>query len=124
METSLYEQMGGSYTMQGNYALPDLCLPKEDSRSTSVWGQRRLCFLKQHHRVLYCNLLTSRKLHTHLADREDRAQELFHQLVEQYAQREGLTEQLRAEKLMDWIRRMNNIHARAREVVHFEVIFT
>lgn len=124
METSLYEQMGGGYTVQGDYALPDLHLPKEDSRPIGVWGQRRLRFLKQYHRVLYYNLLTSGKLHDHLADTEERAQAMFLRLVEQHTQSEGLTEQLKAEKPMDWVRRMNNIQARVREVVHSEVIFT
>lgn len=80
MEKSLYEQMGGGYTVQGDYALPDLHLHKEDSRLIGVWGQRRLRFLKQHHRVLYYNLLTSGKLHTHLADTEESAQELNKQV--------------------------------------------
>lgn len=120
---SLYEQMGGSYTMQGDYALPDLRLSEEDSRPIGVWGQRRLRFLKQHHRVLYYNLLTSGKLHDHLADTEERAQELFLRLVEQYAQRDGLTEQIKAEKPMEWVQRINNIRARVREVVNLEVIF-
>lgn len=123
MEKSLFEQMGGTYTMQSDYCLPDLCLSKEDSRPISVWGQRRLRFLKQHHRILYYNLLISGKLHDHLVDIEERAQKLFSRLVEQYAQREGLTEQLKAEKPMEWVRRMNNIRARVREVVHSKVIF-
>ena len=89
MEKSLYEQMGGSYTMQGDHALPDLRLPKEDCCSIGVWGQRRLRFLKQHHRVLYYNLLTSGKLHDHLADTENRAQKMFLRLIAQYAEREG-----------------------------------
>lgn len=109
--------------MQGDYALPDLRLSEEDSRPIGVWGQRRLRFLKQHHRVLYYNLLTSGKLHDHLADTEERAQELFLRLVEQYAQRDGLTEQIKAEKPMEWVQRINNIRARVREVVNLEVIF-
>lgn len=120
---SLYEQMGGTYTRQGDYSLPDLSLPEKESRPIGVWGQRRLRFLKQHHRVLYYNLLTSGKLHDHLADTEECAQELFLRLVEQYAQRDGLTEQIKAEKPMEWVQRMNNIRARVREVVNLEVIF-
>ena len=123
MGKSLFEQMGGTYTMQGDYCLPDLRLSEEDSRPIGVWGQRRLRFLKQHHRVLYYNLLTSGKLHDHLADIEERAQKLFLRLVEQYTRREGLTEQLKADEPIEWVRRMNNIQARVREVVHSEVIF-
>lgn len=123
MEKSLFEQIGGTYTMQGDYCLPDLRLHKENCCPIGVWGQRRLRFLKQHHRVLYYNLLTSGKLHTHLADTEERAQAMFLRLVKQYTQWEGLTEQLKAEKPMEWVQRMNNIQTRVREVVHSEVIF-
>lgn len=123
MEKSLFEQMGGIYTMQGDYCLPNLRLHKEDCRPIGVWGQRRLRFLKQHHRVLYYNLLTSGKLHDHLADMEERAQAMFLWLVAQYARQEGLTEQLKEEKSMEWVQRMNNIQARVREVVRSEVIF-
>lgn len=74
---SIFEQSGGTYTMQGDYRLPNLTLPAEDERPIGVWGQRRLRYLKQYHKVLYYNLLTSGKLHSHLADTEEQAQELF-----------------------------------------------
>ena len=70
---SLFEKSGGTYTMQGDYWLPNLIVPAEDERPIGVWGQRRLRYLKQHHRVLYYNLLTSGKLHSHLADTEEQA---------------------------------------------------
>lgn len=74
---SLFEQNGGTYTMQGDYRLPDVTLPPEEERLIGVWGQRRFRYLKQHHKVLYYNLLTSGKLHSHLADTEEQAQALF-----------------------------------------------
>lgn len=89
MEKSLFEQMGGTYAQQGDYLLPNLVLPAEEERPIGVWGQRRLRYLKQHHRVLYFNLLTSGKLHFHLADIEEEAQELFAQLVKEYAEKGG-----------------------------------
>lgn len=119
---SIFEQMGGTYTMQGDYYLPDLRISDEDERSIGVLGQRRLRYLKQHHRVLYYNLLTSGKLRAHLADIEERAQAMFFRLVEQYAQREGLTEQIKADDPMAWVRRMNNICNRVTEVVNAEVV--
>lgn len=120
---SLFEQSGGVYTMQGDYRLPNLTLPAEDERPIGVWGQRRLRYLKQHHKVMYYNLLTSGKLHSHLADTEEQAQALFSRLVKEYAEKEGVTEQLKAADQMAWVCRMNNIRSRATEVVNSEVVF-
>ena len=116
--------MGGTYTQQGDYLLTNLVLPAEDERSIGVWGQRRLRYLKQYHRVLYYNLLTSGKLHSHLADVEEQAQELFFRLVNEYATQDGVDEQLKVADQMTWVQRMNNIQARAREIVNSDVIFT
>lgn len=115
--------MGGTYTMQGDYYLPDFTLSPEEERPIGVWGQRRLRYLKQHHKILYYNLLTSGKLHSHLAAVEEEAQSLFLRLVKQYAEREGVTEQFKAENLMEWVRKMNNIRSRATEAVNAEVMF-
>ena len=115
--------MGGTYTMQSDYCLPDLTLPPEEERPIGVWGQRRLRYLKQHHKILYCNLLTSGKLHSHLADVEEEAQTLFLRLVKEYAEKEGVTEQLKAKNPMEWVRMMNNIRERVNEVVNAEMIF-
>ena len=120
---SIFEQSGGVYTMQGDYRLPNLTLPAEEERPIGVWGQRRLRYLKQHHKVLYYNLLTFGKLHSHLADTEERAQALFSRLVIEYAEKEGVTEQLKAADQMAWVRRMNNIRYRATEVVNSELVF-
>ena len=88
-----------------------------------MWGQRRLRYLKQHHKVLYYNLLTSGKLHDYLAYTEEQAQALFSRLVKEYAEKEGITEQLKAADQMAWVRRMNNIRERATEVVNSELVF-
>ena len=122
MEKSLYEQMGGTYTQQGDYLLPNLVLPAEEERPIGVWGKRRLRYLKQHHRVLYINLLTSGKLHSHLADTEEQAQELFSRLVKEYAKMEGVNELLKATDPMSWVRKMNNIRSRVTEVTNAEVV--
>ena len=121
---SIFEQIGGAYTLQGDYRLPNLTLPAEDERPIGVWGQRRLNYLKHHRKVLYYNLLTSGKLHSHLADVEEEAQELFLRLVKEYAENESVTEQLKEENPIEWIRKMNNIKMRVREMVNLEVIFT
>ena len=120
---SIFEQIGGTYTLQGDYRLPNLTLPAEEERPIGVWGQRRLNYLKHHRKVLFYNLLTSSKLHSHLADVEEEAQILFSRLVKEYAEMEGVTEQLKATDQMAWVRRMNNIRERATEVVNSEVVF-
>ena len=120
---SIFEQIGGTYTKQGDYRMPNITLPAEDERPIGVWGQRRLRYLKQHHKVLYYNLLTSGKLHSHLADTEEQAQTLFSRLVKEYAEKESVTEQLKATDPMAWVQRMNNIRERVTEMVNAEVVF-
>ena len=103
---SLFEQLGGTYTRQGDYCLPDVCLPPEEERPIGVYGQRRRVYLKKHHPILYYNLLTAGVLDGHLADIEEQAQELFLRLVEQYADAEGVTERLKASEPQSWVRKM------------------
>ena len=119
---SIFEQSGGAYTMQGDYRLPNLTVPAEEEHPICVWGLRRLNYLKHHRKVLYYNLLTSGKLHSHLADTEEQAHALFSRLVKEYAEKEGVTEQLKATDQMAWVRKMNNIRERATEVVNSEVV--
>ena len=119
---SIFEQIGGAYTLQGDYRLPNLTLPAEEERPIGVWGQRRLNYLKHHRKVLYYNLLTSGKLHSHLADTEEQAQTLFSRLVKEYAEKEGVTEQLKSADQMAWLRKMNNIRERVIEVVYSDVV--
>ena len=116
MAKTMFEQLGGTYTMQGDYCLPDLTLPPKEKRPIGVWGQRRRRYLQQHHKILYYNLLTSGSLRSHLSDVEEEAQSLFLRLVKEYAEREGVTEQLKAENQMEWVCRMNNIRERVNEV--------
>ena len=119
----LFEQMGGTYTQQGDYYLPDLKLPPEEERPIGVWGQRRLRYLREHRPILYTHLKTSGQLRSHLADIEEQANALLLRLVKDYAASEGVTEQLKAEDPMEWVRRMNGIRARVTEVVSNNVIF-
>lgn len=122
MDKTIFEQMGGTYTMQGDYCLPNLILPDKEERPIGVWGQRRMRYLKQHHKILYCNLLTTGKLYSHLAGVEEEAQELFFRLVKENAEREGVTEQLKAENPMEWVRKLNNICNRVTQVIEKEHI--
>lgn len=120
---TLFEQYGGTYTMQGDYRLPNLTVEEADTRPIGVWGQRRLHYLKHHCKVLYYNLLTSGKLHSHLADIEEQAQGLFSQLVKEHVEKEGITELLKAIDQMKWVRMMNNIRERVTETVYSDVVF-
>ena len=121
---SLFEQMGCTYTRQGDYYLPNLILPVEENKPIGVWGQRHLRYLKQHRKVLYTNLLTSGRLNSYLADIDRQAAELFLRLVEQMAEREGITEKLKAEQPMEWVGKMNALREAAAEIVNAEVIFS
>ena len=123
MAKTIFEQIDGTYTLQGDYYLPDLTLPAEEERPIGVWEQRHRQYLKQHHKILYYNLLTSGNLRSHLADVEEEAQSLFLRLVKEYAEKEGVIEQLKAENSMKWVRRMNNIRNRAAEATHTDLIF-
>ena len=120
---SLFEQLGGTYTRQGDYCLPDVCLPPEEERPIGIYGQRRRAFLKAHHRVLYYNLLTAGTLGGHLADIEEQAQELFSRMVQQHAVADGVTEALKADDPMVWVRKMNSIRHQANEVVMQEIVY-
>lgn len=120
---SLFEQMGGTYTLQGDYYLPNLTLPAEENKTIGIWGHRHLRYLKQHRKVFYTNLLTSGRLNGYLADIDRQAEELFFRLVEQMAEREGITEKLKAEQPMEWVGKMNAFREAAAEIVNAEVIF-
>ena len=124
MTDTLFEQLGGTYTQIGDYALPDLSLPAEtQTGNIGVWALRHKRYMKQHHKVLYYNLLTSGKLDSYLADIEEQAQQLFLRLVKELAEKEGVTEQLKAADQMAWVRKMNNIRNRSSEIVNAEVVF-
>ena len=112
-----------NYTRQGDYYLPDLKLPEQDNRLIGIWGQRRRRYLKEHHKILYYNLLTSCKLHDHLADVNENAEEKLYRLEKQMAEKEGVTEQLKAENQMLWVKRMNCIRNRAEEIILNEIIY-
>ena len=116
------EKTGISYTRQGDYYLPDLVLPAEKEKPVGIWGQRHLEYIRQHKKGFYLNLLTSCKLNSHLADVEKQAEDMFFRLVKEYAERQGITEQLKAKNQLLWIQKMNNIRACVKEIVNSEII--
>ena len=124
MERRIYnEQTGISYTLQGDYYLPDLALPEQEDKPIGFWGQRHLRYIKQHRKIFYINLLISGKLNEHLTDIDKQAENMFSQLVKQTAKREGVTEQLKSDNQMEWVARMNNIRSRATEIVNNDIIY-
>ena len=125
MAKTIFEQMGGTYTQVGDYLLPDLKLPKEEKQANiGVWSMRHKRFLRENHRVLYANLMTSGKLVTYLDDIEQQATAMFLRPVKELAEKENITEELKATDQMLWVQRMNNIRNRATEIVNSELIYT
>ena len=124
MAKTIFEEMGGTYVRHGDYDLPCLSLPTEkENKPIGVWGQRHLRYLKQHRKVFYTNLLTSGKLNSYLADIDKQAEDMFLRLVIQMAEKEDVTEKLKAENQMEWVGRMINIRSRAMEIVNAELIY-
>lgn len=125
MANTIFEQTGGTYTQEGDYMLPDL-LPAEEEKKTNigVWAMRHKRYLKQNHKVFYYNLLTRGKFNSYLADIEQQAQNLFSRLVKDLAEKENVTEEVKANNMMLWVRMMNNIRNRATEIVNAELIYT
>lgn len=117
------ERTGISYTLQGDYYLPNFILPVEENKFIGIWGQRHARYLKQYRKVHYYYLLTSGKLNSYLAEINVQAEDMFLRLVNQIAEREGVIEQLKAENQMAWVGRMNNIRSRAAEIVNNNLIY-
>ena len=121
MEKSLFEQMGGTYKQVGDYLLPDVELPEE--KPIGVWGTRHHNYLRKANRILFSQLTISGKMNDYLADIDRQAEEMFSQLVKQLAERDGITEALKATDQMEWVRQMNGVRNRAAEIVNKELIF-
>ena len=125
MEKYIFEERNGLwYELQGDYYLPCLKLSEGEQQPVGLWGQRHLRYIKQNRKVFYLNLLTSGKLNGYLSDLDKQAEDMFSRLVKQMAEREGVTEKLKAENQMEWVGRMNNIRSRAKEVINNELIFS
>ena len=118
-----YEKMGGTYRQEGDYILPNLEISAGQDSPIGIWGERHRRFLKSHHRVRYYNLLTNGTLNCYLADINQQAEEMFESIVKSLAEKEGVTEKLKAAAPLEWVQKMNNIRNRAMEIVNSEVIF-
>lgn len=122
MENRIYDEKNGLwYEKQGDYFIPCLSLPEEEQKPVGIWEQRHLRYIKQHKRIFYTNLLTSCKLNSYLADVDGQAEDMFSRLVKDLAEKENVTEKLKAENQMLWVQRMNNIRNRVTEVVKYEL---
>ena len=125
MENRIYDENNGLwYAKKGDYYLPELALPPEKEKPIGIWGQRHLQYLKEHKQLVYINLLTSGRLNEYLANVVEQAENMFSRLVREYADRQGVTEQLKAENQLLWVQKMNNIRACVREVVEGECIYS
>lgn len=118
------ERTGISYTLQGDYYLPNFMLPVEENKFIGIWGQRHAKYLKQNHKVLYMNLLTSGNLNRYLSDIDKQAEDMFFWVVKQLAEKEGITEKLKAKNQMEWVQRINNICGSVIEIVNSDLIYT
>lgn len=124
MENRIYDEKNGLwYEKQGDYFIPCLSFPEEETKPIGIWGQHHLRYIKQHKRVFYANLLTECKLNSYLADVDEQAENLFLRLVKELAEKENVTEKLKAENQMLWVQQMNNIRNRATEVVNTDLIY-
>jgi hypothetical protein len=124
MEKVIYDEKNGLwYELQGDYYIPCLKLPDEEQQPIGVWGQRHLRYIKKKRKVLYLNLLTSGTLNGYLADLNNQAEEMFARLTKQMTEREGVTEQLKADSQMEWVGQINNIRNSVIELVNRELIY-
>ena len=124
MEKYIFDESNGLwYELQGDYYVPCLIVPAQDERPIGIWGQRHLRYIKTERKVLYTELLTSGKLYSYLSDINEQATEQMLLLTKQMAEREGVTEQLKAQDQMLWVQRMNNIRDRATEIVNNDLIY-
>ncbi len=124
MEKTIFEQMGGTYHEENGYLIPNLILPSEEEKPIGIWGQRHKRYLKEHRKATYTTLLTSGKLSCYLADIDQQAEEMFSRLVKQMADREGVTEKLKADNQMEWLAWMNSIRGRATGIVNNDIIYS
>ncbi len=124
MENRIFDEKNGLwYAKQGDYYLPELALLPEEEKPIGIWGQRHLQYLKEHKQFVYINLLTSGRLNEYLASVDEQAEDMFSRLVKEYADRQGVMEQIKEENQLEWVGRMNNIRACVKEVVERKIIY-
>ena len=117
------ESNGLWYELQGDYYIPCLILSEEETQPIGLWGQRHKQYLKEHRHIVYTTMLIDGTLNRYLADINQQAEQMFHRLIDEMAQKQGVTEQLKAENQMEWVQQMNACKAQAEEIVKFELIY-
>lgn len=120
---TIFENSGGDYVLQGDYRLPNLTIGDTTEYQIGIWGQRYRRYLKQNHRIRYYNLLTSGTLNEHIAEIDQQAEKMFQTLVKSLSEKENVTEKLKADAPMEWVRKTNAIRSCATEIVNAEMIF-
>ena len=124
MDKYIYNESNGLwYELQGDYYIPCLVLNEANAQPIGMWGRRYLRYIKEHRQVLYTTLLLGGKLNSHIAQIDQQATERFDLLMKQLAEKEGVTEQFKAQDQIAWVQRMNNIRSRAEEIVLRELIY-
>ena len=124
MEQYVYDESNGLwYELNGDYYIPCFILPQVETKEIGIWGMRHLDYMKQHRKANYNRLSFEGKLNAYLYDVNTRAEEMFSELVKQFAYRDGITEQLKADNQLEWVRRMNNIRHLATEILNHELIY-
>ena len=118
------KNIGLWYELHGDYYIPCLTVPAEEEKTIGIWGRRHLGYIKEKHKTMYMELLSSSRLNTYLADINEQATEQMLLLTKQMAEREGVTEKLKSQDQMLWVRLMNSIRDRAREIVNHDLIYT
>ena len=122
MEQYIYDQTNGLwYERDGDYYIPCLKIPETN---IGIWGERYLTHIREHKKLLHTKLMINGTLYDHLAEIDRQAEEMFSELVNQMKNNEGITEQLKADNQLEWVRRMNNIRHRATEIINHELIYT
>ena len=125
MEKIIYDENNGLwYELQGDYYIPCLTIPEEEQRPIGIWGQRHLRYIREYRKGLYNSLLLSGNLNSYLADLNKQAEDMFFRLVNELAEKEGITETLKVEDQMLWVQRMNSVQETAMEIVNNDLIYS
>ncbi len=124
MDKYIYDENNGLwYELQGDYYIPCLTVPEEERRPIGVWGRRHLRYIREYRKGLYNSLLLSGKLNGYLAELNEQAEDMFFRLVKELAEKEGITETLKAEDQMLWVQRMNAIRETTEEIINNDLIY-
>ena len=124
MDKYIFDESNGLwYELQGDYYIPCLILSEEETQPIGLWGQRHKQYLKEHRHIVYTTMLIDGTLNRYLADINQQAEQMFHRLIDEMAQKQGVTEQLKAENQMEWVQQMNACKAQVEEIVKFELIY-